>query len=152
MTLKSSLDCPIGFSDHTEGTHIAFGAVCLGANIVEKHFTLDKKMNGPDQKISMSPSDLRNLVNNIRDFEKATGTGVKVPAAEEREPRIFKRRGVYARRALSTGETLTRNDVVFYAPSSETSSVEDWERMVGRRLAVPVQAMELINSGDIKFK
>lgn len=148
--LKNTLNCPVGFSDHTEGTHIAFAAVCLGANIIEKHFTLDKSMSGPDQKISMSPDDLKNLVSNVRDLEKARGTGVKAPSPSETAPRIFKRRGIYAKRPLTPGEKLTYDDVVFYAPSSEASSVENWDQFNGRHLTTPVGAMGLISLKNIR--
>jgi len=144
------LNCPVGFSDHTEGMHIAFAAVCLGADIVEKHFTLDKKMNGPDQKISMSPDDLRDFVKSVRDFEMAKGSGVKVPVLEEAAPRLFKRRGIYASRDLNAGDLLAPEDVVFYAPSSPASSVTDWEKMLGRPLKNPVEKMTLVGLRDIE--
>ena len=149
-TLKNVLDCPVGFSDHTEGTHIAFAAACMGADIIEKHFTLNKNMHGPDQKISMSPDDLRGLVNNIRDLESARGHGIKIPAPEEKEPRIFKRRGVYTSRDLEPGDLLTRDDVVFFAPSSMESSVTDWEKMIGRRVNNSIPSMTPIGLKDVR--
>jgi N,N'-diacetyllegionaminate synthase len=148
-TLKSVLDCPIGFSDHTIGTHIPFAAICLGANIVEKHFTMDKKMDGPDQKISMTPEDLNDFVNNVRDFESARGTGNKVPAPEEKEPRLFKRRGIYANRHLKAGDILRREDVVFFAPSNPESTVVDWEKFEGRPLTRSIASMSNIKLEDI---
>jgi len=148
QTLKTALGCPVGFSDHTIGTHIPFAAVCLGADIVEKHFTLDKKMGGPDQKISMSPDDLRNFVKNVRDFERSRGTGVKEPTPEEAQPRIFKRRGIYAKRTLKRGEILTPEDVVFFAPSTPLSRVTDWDKLVGRPLTREVKKMTPIGFED----
>jgi len=149
-TLKAALGCPVGFSDHTEGTHVAFSAVCLGANIIEKHFTMNKDMAGPDQRISMTPKDLRMLVDNIRDFERAKGTGIKMPAKEEREPRVFKRRGIYSKNPLSPGDILTREDVVFFAPSTPESNVDDWERFVGRKVIKHIEPMSTIGFGDVE--
>jgi N,N'-diacetyllegionaminate synthase len=149
-TLKSVLSCPVGFSDHTEGTHIAFAAVALGANVVEKHFTIDRKMPGPDQKCSMDPNDLKGLISSIRDLERAKGDGVKRPVAEEREPRLYKRRGIYAARDMAAGSTLKREDVLFFAPSNERSQVTDWCMLEGRRITKDILRMEYITSDDIE--
>ena len=148
-SLKDVINCPVGFSDHTVGTHIAFAAACLGANIIEKHFTLDKCSSGPDQKISMTPDDLRGLVKSIRDFERAKGLGVKKPADEERAPRIFKRRGIYSQKEMNIGDILTRDNVVFYAPSSLDSSVEDWGEIAGRSVKKSISPMSLISLKDV---
>ncbi|MCX5816452.1 MAG: N-acetylneuraminate synthase family protein [Proteobacteria bacterium] len=148
-TMKTLLDCPVGYSDHTEGIHIPFAAVALGANVIEKHFTIDKSLPGPDQKCSMDPLGLKMLVSNIRDLEKAFGHGHKEPAPEEAQPRLFKRRGIYAAVDIKAGTVLKENGVVFYAPSTAQSRVTDWPIINGRKLKRDIMRMDLITLDDI---
>jgi len=149
QTMKQVLDCPVGFSDHTVGIHIPLAAVALGANVIEKHFTLDHTLPGPDQTASVDPDDLRSLVDNIRDLEQAIGDGIKRPAAVEAEPRRFKRRGIYAAVDIELGRRLSQEDVLFYAPSLPRSSVTDWARMEGRPVTRNIGRMEGITLHDI---
>lgn len=149
QTMKKILNHPVGFSDHTEGIHIPLAAVALGANVIEKHFTIDKSLPGPDQKCSMDPSDLKLLVSNINDLEKALGHGRKEPSPQEMKPRDYKRRGVYAAHDLKAGIILNKEDVVFYAPSAKSSKVTDWPYMMGRRLKGNIARMNLITIDDI---
>ncbi|HNX82014.1 MAG TPA: N-acetylneuraminate synthase family protein [Candidatus Omnitrophota bacterium] len=147
--MKETLHCPVGYSDHTNGTHIAFAAVTLGANVIEKHFTLSKKLPGPDQKCSMDPRDLKILISSIRDFELAVGHGRKEPAPQETQPRLYKRRGIYARKNLAAGSLLTQDQVVFFAPSSKESSIDLWESMSGKKLKKNIRKMEIIAITDV---
>lgn len=147
--IKAVLDCPVGFSDHTIGIHIPLAAATLGANIIEKHFTIDKALPGPDQKCSMDPQDLRNLVNVLREIESGLGDGKKVPTPEEAAPRQFKRRGIYAARKLKRGHILREGDVVFFAPSSARSHVTDWPTFLGRSLARDIDEMTIVNRDDV---
>lgn len=148
-TLKEVLDCPIGFSDHTAGIHIPLAAVAFGSNIIEKHFTIDKSLPGPDQKCSMDPDDLKCFVMQIRDLEKAIGHGRKEPSPEEIEPRRYKRRGVYAARDIDSGSILKKQDVLFLSPSQEESCVTDWPSMEGRQLKRRVSKRGIIKMNDI---
>lgn len=148
-TLKVALDCPIGFSDHTMGLHIPVAAVALGANMIEKHFTLDKSMPGPDQSASMDVRDLRQLINQVRDIEQALGHGKKIPAEQEKQPRQFKRRGIYSSCALKAETKLKREHVVFYAPSTKDSKVTDWHKIAGRRLKHDFEPMKPITLDDL---
>lgn len=147
--LKCILDCPVGFSDHTKGIHISLAAVALGANIIEKHFTIDKNRSGPDQECSMDPNDLRELVACCRDIENARGNGCKEPALQEYEPRRIKRRGIYASRDLECGTVLKREHVVFFAPSGEASHVTDWPLLCGRPVRRNVRRLEMIRFEDV---
>jgi N,N'-diacetyllegionaminate synthase len=147
-TLKNVLSCPIGFSDHTEGIHIPLAAVALGANIIEKHFTIDKSMPGPDQRCSMDTKDLKDMLRQIRDIESAIGHGRKEPALEEHDPRIFKRRGVYAAENLQANSVLERKDVLFMAPSNQGSHVTYWPQMEGRRIRHRIRKMQIITLED----
>lgn len=148
-TLKAVLDGPVGYSDHTVGTHVALAAVALGANIVEKHFTMDNKLPGPDQKSSMEPQELSSLIQQIRDVEQALGDGIKLPSRLEAEPRRFKRRGIYAAVDLESGHTISELDVMFLAPSTANSSVEDWLHLEGRRTARDIPKGTVISRGDL---
>lgn len=150
QTMKKILDCPVGFSDHTNGIHIPLAAVALGANVIEKHFTLDKDMPGPDQHCSMDPSDLKTLIHDIREIESSLGNGKKIPAPEEEEPRKYKRRGIYALKDLDSGTVITRMDVTFFAPSYSGSTVTDWPLMEHRILKNKIREMEPIFLSDIR--
>jgi sialic acid synthase SpsE len=149
-TLKNILDCPVGFSDHTVGIHIPLAAVTLGANVIEKHFTLDHRLEGPDHQCSADPLEFKQLVLQIRDLESAMGDGIKKPAFEEKMPRIFKRRGVYAANNLAAGMTLTKDKVLFLAPSNEKSTLDLWPRMEGGRLKKDVPALLPIEISEIE--
>ena len=149
-TLKRALKCPVGFSDHTAGIHIPLAAVALGANVIEKHFTLDKKMAGPDHRCSADPAEMREFIHAVRDLESAMGDGCKQPAASEAAPRRFKRRGVYAVADLKAGETLAREKVAFMAPSVDRGALEDWPRMEGARLKRHIAAMSAIRLDDVE--
>jgi len=83
LAMKKELGFPVGYSDHTMGIETALGAVAMGAAIIEKHFTLDKKMEGPDHKASLEPCELKKMVSSIRNLEKAMGNGIKKPAKSE---------------------------------------------------------------------
>jgi len=149
-TMQAALDCPVGFSDHTVGVHIPLAAAVLGASIIEKHFTIDKNLPGPDQKSSMDPGELRALTKALRDIESAIGHGRKEPAPEEQAPRLFKRRGVYAAHDLQAEVILKEEDVLFFAPSAPDSCVTDWPMMEGRKLARAVAAMTRISRNDLR--
>jgi sialic acid synthase SpsE len=130
--------------------HIPMAAVALGANIIEKHFTLDRSIEGPDQKSSIEPHELSVLVKNLREIEASLGNGVKVPCKEEEGPRQFKRRGIYASTDLKIGSMVDDNAVEFLAPSNINSAVEDWDQFCGRRLSVELLKGSLITIDDLE--
>ncbi|WP_419779736.1 N-acetylneuraminate synthase family protein [Maridesulfovibrio sp.] len=144
QTLAGILSCPVGFSDHSQGIHIPLSAVALGAKVIEKHFTLDKKLEGPDQACSMDPAELSELKHQIRELESALGHGRKEPAEEEIPPRLFKRRGVYAARNMKRGESITRKDVHFLAPSSVDSTMYLWTDIKSSQLKCDIAKGEII--------
>ena len=106
-TLKKEFDLPVGYSDHTKGIEVAIAAVAKGARIIEKHFTLDKNMDGPDHLASTEPQEFKQMVDAIRNIEKALGTGVKVPSNSEIDISkvVFKR--IVAAKDIKKGETIT---------------------------------------------
>ncbi|EKD28522.1 MAG: hypothetical protein ACD_79C00287G0029 [uncultured bacterium] len=149
-TMKQALDCPVGFSDHSIGIHIPLAAIVLGANVIEKHFTIEKKLPGPDQKCSMNPKELRELVQCARDIESSLGNGRKEPSDEEKAPRLYKRRGIYSSKNLKKGTILKRKHVIFLAPSNEKSSVSFWELFEGKQLIHDISRNMLIGKNDLK--
>lgn len=117
-TMRSAFDVPVGFSDHTAGIHITLAAVALGACVIEKHFTLDRTLPGPDHRASLEPAELRELVRSIRSIESALGNGRKVPAASEIETAKAARRSLVAARDIPAGATLEREMVIMRRPGT----------------------------------
>ena len=106
-TLKHAFKLPVGFSDHTPGITVPIAAVSLGAVVIEKHFTLDKDLPGPDHKASLEPDEMKKMVATIRDVEKALGNGIKIPTKEEEEIKKVARRSVVAKVDVPEGTTIT---------------------------------------------
>lgn len=121
QTMRSAFDVPVGFSDHTEGIDVALAAVALGACVIEKHFTLDRTLAGPDHRASLEAAKLGELVRSIRRVETALGSGRKVPAASEIETAKAARRSLVAARDIPAGATLEREMVVMRRPGTGMS-------------------------------
>lgn len=131
-TMADAFGLEVGYSDHTEGIHVAVAAVALGATVIEKHFTLDRTLPGPDHKASLEPAALRAMVAAIRDVERALGDGVKRPSASEWKNREVARKSLVAARALKAGERL---EVACKRPGTGLSPFDYWaaqERVAGR--------------------
>jgi len=116
-TLRDAFDVPVGFSDHTLGIEVAIAAVAMGACVVEKHFTLDKEMPGPDQQLSLDPAELARLVSAVRRVEQARGSTEKAPTASERSILVDSRRGLFAARDIAAGETLSEEAIRILKPA-----------------------------------
>ncbi len=110
-TLKNTLKLPVGYSDHTLGQTMGSAAVALGACILEKHFTLSRKMPGHDQQASLEPDELRTYIQNARDTHRALGTGIKAVRPEEKSNRLAMRRFLATARALPAGHIIRREDL-----------------------------------------
>jgi sialic acid synthase SpsE len=117
----------VGFSDHSTGFHIALAAVALGAVVVEKHFTLDRSLPGPDHRASLEPGELAAMIAGIRDVERAMGDGHKVPAAEEISNRSVARRSLVAATHISRGELFTAENLAVKRPGDGVSPEQFWE-------------------------
>lgn len=116
QTLRSAFGLPVGYSDHTPGIEIAIAAAALGAEVIEKHFTLDRSLPGPDHKASLEPAELQQMVEAVRHVESAMGTGIKVPAPCELSNISVARKSVVAARALPAGHKLTGGDLEIKRP------------------------------------
>jgi N-acetylneuraminate synthase/N,N'-diacetyllegionaminate synthase len=147
-TMASAFDVPVGYSDHTTGLETALAAVALGACVIEKHFTLDRSLPGPDHRASLDPAGLRRLVDGIRTVERALGDGRKVPASAEMAHRQGVRRSVAARVALAPGTVLTEALLESLRPGTGIAPA-DLPRLVGRTVRRPVGRGELLAWDDL---
>lgn len=117
-TMQDVFKLPVGYSDHTLGTEISIAAVAMGASVIEKHFTLDRNLAGPDHKASLNPDELKAMVRAIRNVEKATGNGIKKPTKTEREIMKNTRRSLVATRDIQCGEIIKKEDIVIKRPGT----------------------------------
>jgi N,N'-diacetyllegionaminate synthase len=147
-TLRKHFGVPVGYSDHTRGLAISIAAVAQGAVIIEKHFTLDRTLPGPDHAASLEPDELSLLVQSIRDVEVALGDGIKRPMPGELAVRALVRRSVVCIRALPEGHVLQRTDVALMRPGTGIHP-RDLDRVVGRRLRRPTTAGQLLSWEDL---
>lgn len=134
-TFARLFELPVGFSDHSLGTAIAVAAAGRGATVIEKHFTLDKTLPGPDHGASLDADELARMIADIRIVERALGTGDKGRRPSELDNVALARRGVYAARDIAAGETLAESDIVILRPETELSPMAFWDKLgtrVGR--------------------
>jgi len=142
-TLRDAFGLPVGYSDHTRGTHISVAAVARGASIIEKHFTLDRNLPGPDHKASLEPAELASMVTEIRDVEQALGDGVKKPSVSERGNREVARKSLVAARDIAAGEILSPENLTCKRPGTGISPMLYWD-WLGRTASRAYAADELI--------
>ncbi|EMO45770.1 N-acetylneuraminate synthase [Leptospira santarosai] len=131
-TIAQAFALPVGYSDHTQGIHISLAAVARGATIIEKHFTLDRKLPGPDHSASIEPSELNYLVRQIRDIELAIGDGIKSPTKSEWKNRVVARRSLVASKAISKGELFTEENLSCKRPGNGISPLKYWDYLNSR--------------------
>lgn len=132
QTLKEAFKCQVGYSDHTMGTEIPVAAVAMGAEIIEKHFTLDRNMEGPDHKASLEPQELKLMVQQIRHIETALGDGIKHPNKSEAENAKVVQKSILAKRPIKKGELLSADNLIVKRAGSGVSSVH-WDVVVGTK-------------------
>ena len=132
LTLHDTFKCQVGYSDHTMGTEVAVAAVALGAKIIEKHFTLDRNMEGPDHKASLEPNELKLMVRQIRNIESALGDGIKRPNKSEAENARVVQKSILAKRVIKKGEILTEDMLVVKRAGSGISS-SLWDSVIGAK-------------------
>lgn len=139
QTLKQSFNLPVGYSDHTLGSLVPTMAVAMGATVLEKHFTLDTTLAGPDHAASMSPEQFKAMVQLIRDSEVCLGNGVKEPVDNELPIRHLVRRSVTLKNALSKGSYLSKDDLVLLRPGTGIIPA-DLEKILGKQLTMNLGA------------
>lgn len=139
LQLKTRFGVEYGYSDHSKGTEVAIAAVALGATIIEKHFTLDKNMEGPDHKASMSPNELSILVKQIRNVELAiSGSGIKEPTISEIETKKVVQKGLYWKNDFSKGTIINSDNLIAKRPVNEVS-IEEYDYIIGKKLIKDVK-------------
>ena len=147
-TIARATGLPVGYSDHTLGLAISTGAVALGATVIEKHFTLDSELPGPDHKASLEPHQLTALVRQIRDVEVALGSDIKAPTASELPVRDLVRRSVTTVRSVAAGAVIERDDITLLRPGTGIPPL-DFDKVIGRKSARNISAGETLNWSDI---
>lgn len=148
-TMRDTFQLPVGFSDHTLGIEISLAAVALGACVIEKHFTLDKTLPGPDHQASIEPNELQALVLGIRKVEQALGTGTKEPAPSEASTRLIARRGIRAACDISEGSVLRSDMLTALRPACGIAPTMT-SRLIGCRAKRSLKTGELIFWSDVE--
>jgi N,N'-diacetyllegionaminate synthase len=131
-TIGNTFDIAFGYSDHTMGIEVDIAAVAMGANCIEKHFTLDRSMNGPDHKASLEPDELKSMVKAIRNIEKALGSNIKKPSKSEKSNIKSARKSIVAKTKIKQGDVLTEKNLTIKRPGNGISPMR-WDEIVGTK-------------------
>ena len=147
-TLRHAFGYPVGYSDHTLGIVIPVAAVARGACVIEKHFTLDKNLPGPDHKASLDPDELKSMIKAIREVEMAMGNGIKIPTRSELENKKAIRRSIVAEKDLPKNTIITSNDVAIKRPGTGISS-DHLSTIIGTRTKRNIKKDEILTWNDV---
>jgi N,N'-diacetyllegionaminate synthase len=131
LTIESKLGVKVGYSDHTLGIEVAVAAVALGASVIEKHFTLNRTLPGPDHAASLEPKELKAMVTAIRNIEQALGDGVKSPSPSEKKNIPLARKSIVAKKLINKGKTFSKDNLTVKRPGTGISPME-WDKLLGR--------------------
>ncbi len=143
QTIAAEFDVSVGYSDHSLGIEVPIAAVALGAEVIEKHFTLDRNLPGPDHQASLEPDELAGMVRAIRNIEQALGNGIKSPSPSERKNLEIARRSIVAARPIRSGELFNAFNLTTKRPATGLSPLE-WDRLLGQPAERDYQADEEI--------
>jgi N,N'-diacetyllegionaminate synthase len=143
LTIRDELSVKVGYSDHTPGIEVSVAAVALGAEVIEKHFTLDKNMEGPDHRASLEPDKLKAMVSAIQNIEKAMGTGIKKPSPSELKNKPIARKSIVAARNIRKGESFTEENLTVKRPGTGISPMR-WDEVIGQVAQKDYEKDELI--------
>lgn len=142
--IRDELGVKVGYSDHTNGIEVPIAAVAMGAIVIEKHFTLDRNLPGPDHKASLEPSELKAMISAIRKIEKAvSGSGIKVPSPSEQKNKEIARKSIVAARAINKGEIFNEDNLTVKRPGNGISPMQ-WDEVIGQTAKRNFQEDELI--------
>ena len=142
-TMREAFGVEVGYSDHTKGIEVPIAAVALGAAIIEKHFTLDRNMEGPDHKASLEPQELKQMVCSIRNIEMAIGTGDKTPSASEKKNITIARKSIVAKKEIKAGEIFTVENITVKRPGTGISPMR-WNEVLGTKAVRDFNEDEII--------
>lgn len=142
-TMNERFNVRVGYSDHTEGIEVPVAAVALGAAVIEKHFTLDKTLPGPDHRASLEPNELAKMITSIRNIEKAMGDGVKMPSESEKKNITVARKSIVAKCHINKGEEFTEKNLTVKRPGNGISPMR-WFDILGKKAIKDFEEDELI--------
>ncbi|MCK5509836.1 MAG: N-acetylneuraminate synthase [Desulfobacterales bacterium] len=146
QTIKSAFPgIHVGYSDHTKGIEVPIAAVAMGATIIEKHFTLDKNLPGPDHKASLEPDELTAMVRAIKNIETALGNGIKKPSSSELKNMAIARKSIVAAQAIAAGEKFANDNLTVKRPGTGLSPMK-WDEVVGKTATKNYSKDELIDA------
>ncbi|MCR6641351.1 MAG: N-acetylneuraminate synthase [Sporocytophaga sp.] len=148
LTIRKELNVAVGYSDHTNGIEIPIAATVLGATIIEKHFTLDRNMEGPDHQSSLEPEELKAMVAAIRNIEIALGDGIKTPSESEKKNIGIARKSIHILNNLPAGHILEEGDLIMKRPGDGISPME-MDQVIGKKLLKPLNEDDKLNWKDI---
>lgn len=143
QSMRDEFGLEVGYSDHTKGIEVPIAAVAMGATIIEKHFTLDRNMEGPDHKASLEPNELEKMVTCIRHIENALGSGDKVPSPSETKNRVVARKSIVAKTKIKIGEVFTENNITVKRPGTGITPMK-WPEVIGTKAIRDFDEDELI--------
>ena len=144
QTMRDHFGIPVGFSDHTLGLEITWAAVSLGASVIEKHFTLDKNMPGPDHQASLDPAELKHLVEGIRKIERAMGSGIKEPVLNEKNTAMVARKSIVAAIDIKSGTKITKKMLAIKRPGTGLMPSQ-LDSLIGRQSRMDITTDTLIS-------
>jgi N,N'-diacetyllegionaminate synthase len=146
QNISSKFGVKVGYSDHTLGIEIAIAAAALGATIIEKHFTLSRNMEGPDHKASLEPTELKQMVESIRNIEKALGDGIKKSTPGELKNINLIRKSIVAKSAIKKGDLFNDENLTSKRPSDGISPMQ-WDQIIGKIADRDYSPNEMIENG-----
>ena len=148
ISIRNMFQVKVGYSDHTLGIEIPIAAVALGATVIEKHFTLDRNLPGPDHLASLEPNELISMVKGIRNIELAiNGDGIKKPANSELKNILIARKSIHVNKFLPKGHIICENDIIALRPGDGISPME-WNQIIGKTLIVEKQQFDKLQHSD----
>jgi N-acetylneuraminate synthase/N,N'-diacetyllegionaminate synthase len=149
LSIQKTFGVQVGYSDHTLGIEVPIAAVAMGATIIEKHFTLDRTLPGPDHVASLEPKELKAMVKAIRNIELAlSGDGKKMPSESESKNIAIARKSIHFKRDLSKGHVITEGDIISLRPGDGISPME-WENIIGKKLVADKKEYDKLFLSDI---
>ena len=149
LSIKRDFGVEVGYSDHTLGIEVPIAAVAMGAVIIEKHFTLDRTLPGPDHVASLEPEELHDMVKAIRNIEMAiSGSGIKEPSESEIKNIAIARKSIHVKNDLLKGHILTENDLIALRPGDGISPMR-WNNIIGKKLTTDKKGFDKLSFSDI---
>lgn len=143
LTIRAAFGVKVGYSDHTQGIEVPIAAAAIGACVIEKHFTLDRAMEGPDHKASLEPKELRAMVQSIRHITQAMGDGLKKASKSEAKNMVIARKSIVAAHAIKTGEVFSADNITVKRPGNGICPMR-WDEVVGQVAQRDYQSDDLI--------